>query len=168
MTPTVPTTTSSDPDGFIARRYAQALDRIVEDLRELAEKVESVGRPSAAATSAPYTTAATSVIARLMNALPNLSLATLIETASTMDALVAVDAAAARATELAEDRQRSSPSAAVEDKRPARGEPDYIGSNPERQSIGDPGHCERCVEVGHVVAHPDLGCGDVGCTYSHD
>lgn len=44
----------------------------------------------------------------------------------------------------------------------------YCGSNPERQSVGDPGHCERCAEVGHVIAHPDLGCGDVGCTYCHE
>jgi len=41
------------------------------------------------------------------------------------------------------------------------------GSDPERQSVGDPGHCEACCAVGHVVAHPDLGCGDVGCVISH-
>lgn len=41
------------------------------------------------------------------------------------------------------------------------------GSNPERQSVGDPGHCEDCVSVGHVVAHPELGCGDVGCYSDH-
>lgn len=43
----------------------------------------------------------------------------------------------------------------------------YCGSNPERQSVGLPGHCERCAKVGHVRAHPDLGCGDVGCTAAH-
>lgn len=42
----------------------------------------------------------------------------------------------------------------------------YCGSDKERQSVGDPGHCEDCVSVGHVVAHPDLGCSDVGC-YKH-
>jgi hypothetical protein len=43
----------------------------------------------------------------------------------------------------------------------------YAGSNPTRQSVGDPGHCERCAEVGHVRAHPSLGCGDVGCNKAH-
>jgi hypothetical protein len=41
------------------------------------------------------------------------------------------------------------------------------GTNKERQSIGDPGHCERCAEIGHIRAHPSLGCGDVGCEQSH-
>ncbi len=41
--------------------------------------------------------------------------------------------------------------------------PTFTGTNPERQSIGLPGHCDRCAEVGHVKAHPDLSCGDVGC-----
>lgn len=41
------------------------------------------------------------------------------------------------------------------------------GSNKDRQSVGDPGHCERCAEVGHVRAHPSLGCGDVGCESAH-
>lgn len=44
----------------------------------------------------------------------------------------------------------------------------YIGSNKERQSIGNPGHCERCVSVGHEAAHPQLGCGDVGCYADHE
>ena len=44
---------------------------------------------------------------------------------------------------------------------------DLCGSNSERQSVGDPGHCEDCCSVGHVVAHPDLGCGDVGCYRTH-
>lgn len=43
----------------------------------------------------------------------------------------------------------------------------YAGSNSDRQCVGLPGHCERCAEVGHVLAHPDLGCGDVGCTRDH-
>lgn len=43
----------------------------------------------------------------------------------------------------------------------------FAGSSSARQSIGDPGHCERCAEVGHVKAHPDLGCGDVGCDSGH-
>ena len=43
----------------------------------------------------------------------------------------------------------------------------YAGSDTERQGRGDPGHCEDCVSVGHVEAHPDLGCGDVGCTADH-
>lgn len=45
---------------------------------------------------------------------------------------------------------------------------DLSGSNVERQQVGDPGHCEDCCSVGHVVAHPDLGCGDVGCYRTHD
>jgi hypothetical protein len=44
---------------------------------------------------------------------------------------------------------------------------EYAGRNSERQSVGDPGHCEACCSVGHVVAHPDLGCGDVGCDSAH-
>jgi hypothetical protein len=43
----------------------------------------------------------------------------------------------------------------------------FIGSNSDRQSVGDPGHCERCLKVGHVRAHPSLGCGDVGCGVGH-
>jgi hypothetical protein len=43
----------------------------------------------------------------------------------------------------------------------------YCGSDSERQSVGDPGHCEECAEYGHVLAHPDLGCGDVGCYSAH-
>jgi hypothetical protein len=41
------------------------------------------------------------------------------------------------------------------------------GSNVERQSIGLPGHCERCAELGHVKAHKNYGCGDVGCMHVH-
>lgn len=44
----------------------------------------------------------------------------------------------------------------------------YCGNNPDRQSVGDPGHCEDCCSVGHIVAHPDLGCGDVQCYSDHD
>lgn len=44
----------------------------------------------------------------------------------------------------------------------------FCGTNSDRQSVGDPGHCERCAEVGHVAAHPDLGCADVGCSRAHD
>lgn len=44
----------------------------------------------------------------------------------------------------------------------------YCGSNADRQSLGCPGHCEDCCSVGHVLAHPDLGCGDVGCYSDHD
>ncbi|QYN17547.1 hypothetical protein [Amycolatopsis sp. DSM 110486] len=43
----------------------------------------------------------------------------------------------------------------------------YCGSNSERQSVGDPGHCEDCCSVGHIVAHPDYGCADVGCNNDH-
>lgn len=44
----------------------------------------------------------------------------------------------------------------------------YAGSCKERAQIGKPGHCEPCAEHGHVVAHPDLGCSDVGCDLAHD
>jgi hypothetical protein len=42
------------------------------------------------------------------------------------------------------------------------------GTSKERQEVGDPGHCEDCLARGHVAAHPDLGCGDVGCSDGHD
>lgn len=41
------------------------------------------------------------------------------------------------------------------------------GSSGKRQSVGKPGHCERCAKVWHVKAHPRLGCADVGCTVAH-
>jgi len=41
------------------------------------------------------------------------------------------------------------------------------GDNSERAGRGDPGHCEACAVVGHVVAHPDFGCGDVRCNVNH-
>lgn len=41
------------------------------------------------------------------------------------------------------------------------------GSDSKRQSVGDPGHCEACATFGHVAAHPDFGCGDVGCDADH-
>ncbi len=43
----------------------------------------------------------------------------------------------------------------------------FVGSSSARQSIGLPGHCDPCAESGHVRAHPNLGCGDVGCTSTH-
>lgn len=43
----------------------------------------------------------------------------------------------------------------------------FTGSNPERQSVGLPGHCDACADRGHVDAHPDLGCSDVGCSSMH-
>lgn len=44
----------------------------------------------------------------------------------------------------------------------------YTGSSSERQSVGLPGHCDRCAALGHVKAHPNLGCTDVGCYSAHD
>jgi hypothetical protein len=44
---------------------------------------------------------------------------------------------------------------------------EHAGQNSERQSIGLPGHCWACAVVGHVVAHPDYGCGDVQCNFDH-
>lgn len=44
----------------------------------------------------------------------------------------------------------------------------YVGSNKERQAVGRPGHCERCATLGHIEAHPELGCADVGCNHSHE
>lgn len=44
----------------------------------------------------------------------------------------------------------------------------YTGSNTARQEVGLPGHCDDCAAHGHVAAHPTLGCGDVGCTETHD
>ena len=49
-----------------------------------------------------------------------------------------------------------------------RPSPIHTGSDPERGSVGMPGHCEDCAAIGHVQAHPELGCGDVGCTAAHD
>lgn len=44
---------------------------------------------------------------------------------------------------------------------------EFAGSNSDRQCVGLPGHCEDCAQTGHVAAHPDLGCGDVGCNSDH-
>lgn len=44
----------------------------------------------------------------------------------------------------------------------------YPGHSKHRAEEGVPGHCERCCQYGHVKAHRDLGCGDVGCTKGHD
>ena len=44
----------------------------------------------------------------------------------------------------------------------------YAGSSKSRQERGAPGHCDDCARYGHVKAHPDLGCGDVGCIRSHE
>lgn len=42
------------------------------------------------------------------------------------------------------------------------------GTNRDRQWVGRPGHCSVCAVVGHVVAHPERGCADVGCNDPHD
>lgn len=44
----------------------------------------------------------------------------------------------------------------------------YAGTSKQRQQVGDPGHCERRLSVGHVAAHPSLRCADVGCYFHHD
>jgi hypothetical protein len=41
------------------------------------------------------------------------------------------------------------------------------GDNSERASVGLPGHCWVCAVVGHPVAHPEYGCGDVRCNVDH-
>lgn len=47
--------------------------------------------------------------------------------------------------------------------------PTFTGSaSGERAESGYSSHCDRCERFGHVLAHPDLGCGDVGCTRAHD
>lgn len=43
----------------------------------------------------------------------------------------------------------------------------YCGSDGDRAYRGDPGHCWVCAVVGHVVAHPERGCGDVKCESDH-
>jgi hypothetical protein len=43
----------------------------------------------------------------------------------------------------------------------------FCGNDSERASVGLPGHCWVCAIVGHVVAHPELGCGDVHCNLTH-
>jgi hypothetical protein len=43
----------------------------------------------------------------------------------------------------------------------------FSGTNPKRGCVGKPGHCEYCAVLGHVKAHPSLGCGDVGCNLAH-
>jgi hypothetical protein len=43
----------------------------------------------------------------------------------------------------------------------------FGGQDSDRASVGPPGHCEPCAVVGHVVAHPDYGCGDVRCNVDH-
>lgn len=44
----------------------------------------------------------------------------------------------------------------------------HAGTSKAQQEAGDPGHCDPCAEVGHVEAHPSLGCGDVGCDKPHE
>jgi hypothetical protein len=44
----------------------------------------------------------------------------------------------------------------------------YCGANSDRQAVGRPGHCSVCAIIGHVAAHPELGCCDVRCTSIHD
>lgn len=41
------------------------------------------------------------------------------------------------------------------------------GKNTERAMVGLPGHCEKCAQYGHIAAHPEYGCGDVGCSGNH-
>lgn len=43
----------------------------------------------------------------------------------------------------------------------------HCGTSQDRQWIGRPGHCSVCAVVGHVVAHPEYGCSDVGCDDPH-
>ncbi|MET8006245.1 hypothetical protein [Nonomuraea glycinis] len=43
----------------------------------------------------------------------------------------------------------------------------YAGTDKTRQETGAPGHCDDCAARGHIAAHPDLGCGDVGCDKHH-
>jgi hypothetical protein len=43
----------------------------------------------------------------------------------------------------------------------------YAGMDKARAEVGLPGHCEFCAAYGHVKAHPEYGCGDVGCTSNH-
>lgn len=43
----------------------------------------------------------------------------------------------------------------------------FAGTSRERQETGLPGHCEPCAVFGHVIAHPNLGCSDVGCDKPH-
>jgi hypothetical protein len=45
---------------------------------------------------------------------------------------------------------------------------EYAGGDSERQGVGLPGHCWVCAVLGHIQAHPTLGCSDVGCYRSHD
>ena len=41
------------------------------------------------------------------------------------------------------------------------------GTNSARQATGLPGHCTACAARGHIAAHPNLGCADVGCSDAH-
>ncbi|MEW9530659.1 hypothetical protein [Microbispora sp. NPDC049125] len=44
----------------------------------------------------------------------------------------------------------------------------YCGSDKARAERGNPGHCEPCARYGHIAAHPELGCADVGCESIHN
>jgi hypothetical protein len=44
---------------------------------------------------------------------------------------------------------------------------EHAGADSDRASVGLPGHCDICAIVGHVVAHPVFGCGDVQCNSDH-
>jgi len=43
----------------------------------------------------------------------------------------------------------------------------FAGSDPDRQSAGDPGHCELCAVYGYAAVHPELCCSHVGCCQPH-
>lgn len=57
------------------------------------------------------------------------------------------------------------PAPAIE---PETATPLYPGRDSDRQSVGKPGHCSDCARIGHVAAHLDFGCSDVGCDRAHD
>lgn len=44
---------------------------------------------------------------------------------------------------------------------------EHAGADSDRAYVGLPGHCYYCAIVGHVVAHPEYGCGDVRCNVDH-
>ncbi|MFI6215677.1 hypothetical protein ACIBCD_27105 [Nocardia brasiliensis] len=52
------------------------------------------------------------------------------------------------------------------------GEPDRLQRAARERGYAGRGengaaHCDDCARFGHVAAHPDLGCGDVGCVSAH-
>lgn len=74
---------------FLVSRFERSVDRIVADLEHLAISVENdKALRNSSSTTAPYTSAATRIIEKIMNAMPNLGLGILTQAAHDADTLI--------------------------------------------------------------------------------